>query len=98
MSKRHPGSRHHQALNQRKWQAARRASFARDGHRCRRCGVAGRLEAHHVTPLDVDPDQDPYDVDGLETLCRECHIHVHRRDVTAAEAAWEELVTNLALD
>ena len=73
-------SRHHVRLNGRRWAAARRATFRRDGYRCRTCGRAGRLEADHIVPLDQDPDQDPYDIDGFQTLCRSHHI-----EKTAAE-------------
>lgn len=98
MSRKHPGSRHHKALNQRLWAQAERACRDRDGWRCTRCGVAGRLECHHVVPLDVDPEQDPYAVQGLVTLCRTCHIAEHRREPTREEAAWRVLITDLTND
>lgn len=98
MSRRRPGSRHHRALNWRRWAKARRACFDRDGHRCRcRCGCrrAGRLEAHHIVPLDVDPEQDPYAVSGLSTRCRRCHVNIHRRPESPASVAWKALVEEL---
>ena len=93
-------SRHHTPLvRTRRWQRVRSAVFERDGHRCRNCGKAGRLECDHVVPLAEDPDQDPYDPDGCQTLCRSCHIAKtageNRREPTPAERAWRELVDEL---
>ena len=34
-----------------RWREMRRQALARDGHRCRSCGSAGRLEVHHVRPI-----------------------------------------------
>ena len=67
-------SRHHVKLNPRRWAAARRTVLERDGYRCVECGRAGRFEADHITPLQRGPGQDPYDLNGLQTLCRSCHI------------------------
>ena len=64
-------SRRHTSLNQRRWKAVRRAVFARDGWRCcLMCGRPGALECDHVTPLQREPSQDPWDINGLQTLCR----------------------------
>ena len=97
MSRRHPGSKHHAALDQRRWARARKACFDRDGWRCTKtkCGAAGRLEAHHVVPLDVDPEQDPYAIDGLATVCRDCHIREHH-PVSLERSAWRRLVRGMA--
>ena len=87
-------SRHHARLDARRWEAARRAAFTRDGWRCTECGRAGRLEAHHEPPLRDDAD--PYDVAGIRTLCRACHIERHRPDdMTPGRAAWRELVSEI---
>ena len=89
-------SHHHTRLPARRWARARREVFRRDGWRCVICGRAGRLECDHKVPLEVDPGQDPYDPNGLQTLCRSCHIrktsHENRREPTAAERAWRALV------
>ena len=97
MSRNHPGSRHHAALDRRRWALTRLRVFARDGWRCRSCGRAGRLECDHVIPLHRGGD--PFDRDNLQTLCRPCHI-----DKTANENAkpdperdrWRALVAELA--
>ena len=92
-------SRHHTRLYAKRWVNVRRAAFERDGWRCTCCGRAGRLECDHVTPLEREPGQDPYDVNGLQTLCRECHIdktaRENQRELTPGEAAWRELVQSM---
>ena len=93
-------SHHHLTLNARRWDAVRRAVFERDDYRCVECGRAGRLEVDHVTPLQREPGQDPFDINGLQTLCRACHIEKTRREnrrpLTPAELAWRALVAEMA--
>ncbi len=90
-------SRHHTLFHAHRWATVRRYVFERDGHRCVECGKAGRLECDHITSLEREPGQDPFDPNGLQTLCRSCHIEKtareNRRELTPAEAAWRELVT-----
>ena len=92
-------SRHHSRLIARRWQAVRRAVFERDGYRCVECGRSGRLECDHITPLKREPGQDLYDVNGLQSLCRRCHVEKtareNRREVTPAEAEWRALVAGI---
>ena len=94
-------SRNHTPLNTRRWAAVRRAVFERDGWRCVECGKAGRLECDHVTPLQREPGQDVYDPNGLQTLCRACHVEKtrgeNRRPLTPAELAWRALVADKGL-
>ena len=87
-------SRQHRKLDARRWARVRRAAFARDGYRCTACGRAGRLEAHHEPPLRAGAD--PYDLDGIRTLCRGCHIERHRPDdMTPGRAEWIEMVEEI---
>ena len=92
-------SRHHTHLNARRWAAVRRAVFERDDWRCVMCARPGRLECDHVVPLEREPGQDPYDVNGCQTLCRGCHVEKtrqeNRREPTPAEAAWCALVREI---
>ena len=92
-------SRNHLRLHASRWQAVRRAVFERDGYRCVSCEKAGKLECDHVTPLKKMPGQNPYDPDGLQTLCRACHIAKTRREsrraLTPDEKAWQALVTKM---
>ena len=88
----------HKRLSYRgRWARVRRAVFRRDGWKCRRCGKRGRLEAHHEPPLRKGAD--PYDLAGIVTLCRGCHIERHRgdrrRELTPDERAWQEFVAEL---
>ena len=50
----------------------------------------------------ASPGQDPYDPNGLQTLCRACHIaktaRDNRRPPTPAELAWRDLVAELVND
>ena len=83
-------SRHHARLSAGLWERTRRAAFERDAHRCRECGKAGRLEAHHEPPLEHGGD--PYKLDGIKTLCRECHISRHCTGMGAKRAEWRRFV------
>ena len=84
---------YHSVMDSRRWERTRLAVFERDGFRCRACGRPGRLEAHHVRPLERGGD--PYDLANIETLCRSCHIGRHRRKLSPAEVAWDRLVREL---
>ena len=89
-------SKHHTRLNAHRWGIVRRFVFERDEFRCVSCGRAGKLDCDHVTPLEREPNQNPYDPHGLQALCRTCHIEKtrreNRREPTEAELAWRELV------
>ena len=93
MSRKHPGSRFHHAIQARRWSRVRRAVFDRDGHRCTGCGRPGRLEAHHVTQLQHGGD--PFDLQNIKTYCRTCHVAAHKRPVSDAEQAWARYVSEL---
>ena len=86
--------------NKRRWAAVRWAVFNRDGWRCVSCGAPGRLECDHRVPIHRMPDDaDLYALEGLQTLCRSCHIHKTGAENRAAAApsgpeakAWNRLV------
>ena len=86
-------SRHSKELRSRQWERTRREVFARDGWRCTECGSAGRLECHHVTPLENGGA--PYDPANLATMCRSCHVRLHRKPVSPELAAWLDRITIL---
>ena len=92
-------SQNHAQLHARRWAAVRRFVFERDGWRCVECGKAGRLECDHVTPMQREPGQDPFDPNGLQALCRTCHVEKTRREnrrpLTPAEQAWRALVAEM---
>ena len=76
-----------------RWRETRRLALARDGHRCRSCGSAGRLEVHHVRPLRDGGE--PYDLSNLQTKCRSCHVREHH-PVPAWRPCWEHFAGELA--
>ena len=88
----------HAALKTIAWERARRRALEKYFYRCADCGAPGRLEVHHVKALRDGGD--PYKMANLRSLCRTCHIELHRPDVPEWAARWrEELVQfMLALD
>ena len=66
------------------------------------------MEVDHITPLWADPEQDPYAQDGLQVLCRGCHLEKtreeNRRQVRLKKLdppdveAWRSLVRDLYPD
>ncbi len=58
----------------------RKMALLRDGHRCQDCGENGecdQLHVHHIKPVADDPIESA-DLDNVVTLCKQCHIQVHR--------------------
>jgi len=55
----------------------KRRVLHRDGHKCRLCGTEritkGWLVIHHI-----DGSKNNHDLDNLITLCKSCHMRVHR--------------------
>lgn len=97
-------SRYHLQLNTRRWQDTRAAVLVRDIHICQICGYpAYPAEIDHVTPLHVDPEQDPYDPAGCQTLCIPCHREKTRKELGHAapvpgRAAWDDFVNQLSTE
>ena len=65
-------------LDRRRWAIVRRQALERDAYRCVKCGRPGRLEVDHKHPLHLGGD--PWRLDGLQTLCRGCHLAKTRRE------------------
>jgi len=85
-------SRHHRALDRKRWRRVRLQVLDRNNWRCQRCGKAGRMEVDHVVPLHVNPEQNPFDPAGLQTLCRRCHFDKTRDELSVPDPerdAWE---------
>lgn len=58
----------------------RTSVFARDKYTCQRCDIKKhkRLEAHHIKEWIDYPDL-RYDIDNGLTLCKKCHILIHKK-------------------
>ena len=85
-------SRHHRDKGEAKgpaWERQRRQAFDRAGHRCQRCGRAGRLECHHRTPISQGGANELW---NLEVMCRACHIDTHRPQEPPDVAEWLSVV------
>ena len=75
-------------MPRRRWGVVRRKALDRDLWRCQGCGKAGRLEVHHVTPLEAGGSE--FDLDNLTTLCIGCHIRVHQVEPSPEVQAWQD--------
>ena len=75
-------SRHHRK-HKRGWSVIRARAIRAAGRRCTRCGLPGRLEVHHPTPLSKGGDHDQ----ALEVVCRTCHLARHPQP-DPARRAW----------
>ena len=84
----------HAALKTISWEVARRRALERDLYRCTACNKPGRLEVHHCKGLHAGGQ--PYQLENLRTLCRSCHIELHRPDVPEWAARWREELVDLA--
>ena len=85
-------SRLHRQTHNRTWARIRREVLDRDGWRCQTCGKPGRLEVHHVKPLQEGGTND---LGNLTTLCRGCHIAAHRRVLAPEVDAWRAFAGEL---
>lgn len=58
----------------------RKSVFTKDKYTCQHCGkTGGNLNAHHIKPFSLYPDM-RFDVNNGITLCRECHIKIHKTE------------------
>ena len=76
-----------------RWELVRRAVLLRDKYRCTACSLPGRLEVHHVLPLDAGGAE--YDLDNLQALCGGCHVAKHH-PVDPEREAWKKKLAALA--
>ena len=70
------GKIHKLADFRRRWGRVARAIKERDSYRCRSCKKPGKLEVHHIIPIEKGGPL--FAPDNLLTLCRNCHIELHR--------------------
>ena len=70
-----------------KWQKVRAYVWSRDKGLCQRCLRNGIIKAgdtvHHIveiSPENIRDEAIALNPDNLETLCRDCHAAVHKRE------------------
>ena len=92
-------SKNHRRLPWRKVERWARLVKDRCGWRCQVCGLAGRLEADHIIPLEDGGD--PWDLANGQSLCHTCHSEKTAREngvrgmtpeERARELAWNALL------
>jgi 5-methylcytosine-specific restriction endonuclease McrA len=53
----------------------------KDNYTCQNCGDKEQLIVHHITHLPSGCTKDTWStLEDLITLCRSCHINIHRKD------------------
>ena len=84
-----------------KYESASRRKFRhdlleRDGHVCQHCGrplESSTLSIHHIKPRATHPEL-IYDADNCISLCKCCHVKLHR----AQSLAEERLLTTVSVN
>ncbi len=59
------------------WEALKQAVFARDGHKCVRCGSQENLHGHHIVPKSKGGESTEKNV---TTLCEQCNVWARNND------------------
>lgn len=82
-----------------RWKSLRFLAKRRDGFRCVECGAVDHLEVDHIKPVRGWPEL-AFDLDNLQTLCRQCHsrktrIEVGLNPLSPPRQAWRDLVRDL---
>ena len=61
----------------RRWFKLRRRVIQRDSGLCQQCLKAGKytegIDVDHILPMADHPECNPFDIDGLQLLCKKCH-------------------------
>jgi 5-methylcytosine-specific restriction endonuclease McrA len=82
-----------------RWARVRFLAKRRDGFKCVKCGSRNKLECHHVKPVRERPDL-AFELDNLQTLCRDCHAVETEKELgrapNAEQTAWRHAVAELA--
>ena len=94
-------SRFHKQLNSARWKHVRINVICRDLSTCQICKrVTNDVEVDHIVPMHRNLDQDPYDMDNLQTLCKGCHAEKTRKEMghkppVPGRGEWEEYLRSL---
>ena len=62
-------------LQSAKWGELRSACFARDNHKCLKCGSTSYLNCHHISYTNLGNEK----LSELATLCESCHTALHNK-------------------
>jgi hypothetical protein len=57
----------------------RQMVLKRDSYKCVKCNEKENLQCHHILPVSTNPIESA-DIDNCMTLCKRCHIQVHKQD------------------
>jgi 5-methylcytosine-specific restriction protein A len=84
-----------------RWQSVRFLAKRRDGFRCVKCGVSGRIEVDHIQPIKDAPEL-AYELTNLQSLCVPCHskktiAEVGLSPLTPERQQWRDLVRHAPL-
>lgn len=64
----------------------RHTVFVRDNYTCQKCNKKGvALNAHHIKHFATHPDL-RFDITNGVTLCKRCHIEIHRKNVKGSSS------------
>lgn len=56
------------------------SEFRKNNNNCSKCDAKNKkLDIHHIVPVSVDHTKQ-HDMENWQILCRECHIHHHRKN------------------
>lgn len=70
---------------QRNYGGMREPALRRDNYTCQRCGNTKKLTVHHKDGNGRGSATPNNQIDNLETVCRGCHINIHRAQLLAAK-------------
>lgn len=80
------------------WQYKRKQAIERDNFQCQKCGIHGgpdgsvELHVNHVVPKSEGGSDD---LSNLQTLCRECHMHLHEFPTSRESASIDVLIEKI---
>ena len=63
----------HNELGTARWKRTRQRVIDRDGS-CVICGAVDDLHADHIIPRSMSSEEEVYNMDNLQTLCRRCNL------------------------
>jgi hypothetical protein len=79
--------RYQKYLHSEQWQEKRAAVLKRDGYFCVGCSAQRFLDVHHLTYDRWGSER----LEDLATLCRECHMLEHRKEIPVIVITEDEI-------